>query len=177
MAEPAPIAPEDARDARLVARQIGRAPRDPWRVSSRCVYGYPQVIASPAVLDDGTPFPTVFWLTCPHLVDCASNLESRGELARWQERIDADPSFAAELMAAAREFARLRASETPKDALGGCADVGIAGQREPSAAKCIHARIAVALEGVADPIGRAAIATCGSVCGDMRCVALEGDDA
>ena len=177
MEESASRAPGDARDARLVARQIGRMPREPWRVSSRCVYGYPQVIASPAVLDDGTPFPTVFWLTCPHLVECSSALESRGELARWQDRIDADPSFAGELMAATEEFARLRASETPQDAVGGCVDVGIAGQRDPSAAKCIHARVAVVLEGVADPIGRAAIATCGSVCGDMRCVALEGTDA
>jgi len=164
-----------AKDARIVERQIGRPPREPWRASSRCVYGYPQLIASPAVLDDGTPFPTVFWLTCPHLVECSSKLESRGELSRWQERIDSDPHFAAQLQEATDAFARLRTSETP--AAVECEDLGIAGQRDPSGAKCIHARVAVTLEGVPDPIGRAAIAACGSVCGDMRCIALEPEGA
>lgn len=175
MDDPVPAHQTTPKDARIVERQMGRVPRDPWRVSSRCVYGYPQVIASPAVLADGTPFPTVFWLTCPHLVECSSKLESGGELTRWQERIDSDPDFAAQLQEATDAFARLRTSETP--AAVECEDLGIAGQREPFGAKCIHARVAVTLEGVPDPIGRAAIAACGSICGDMRCVALESEDA
>jgi len=51
-------------DDRIVAWQLGRPPREPWRVCVRCEFGYPQVIASPSRLDDGKPFPHAL---LPHL--------------------------------------------------------------------------------------------------------------
>jgi hypothetical protein len=32
---------------------------------ARCHLGLPVVIQVPPRLDDGTPFPTLYWLTCP----------------------------------------------------------------------------------------------------------------
>ena len=52
-------------------RPSGR--RDPDRApatrriepGSRCHLGLPVVVRVPPILDDGTPFPTHYWLTCP----------------------------------------------------------------------------------------------------------------
>ncbi|HEX9761700.1 MAG TPA: DUF501 domain-containing protein, partial [Acidimicrobiia bacterium] len=52
-------------DLQVVEIQIGRPVRAPARVVSRCHLGLPVVIQVPPHLDDGTPFPTLFWLTCP----------------------------------------------------------------------------------------------------------------
>ena len=54
-------------------------------------YGFPTVIASPSRLDDGTPFPTTYWLTCPYLADAASAAESAGRLAEWDARVAGRP--------------------------------------------------------------------------------------
>lgn len=147
-----------------------RAPRDPWRVAVRCMYGFPQVIASPSVLDDGTRFPTTFWLTCPHLSEWASRLESSGEAKRWAEELERGEENAQAILAAAAHFAALRAEES--GGVDACAGVSIAGQRDPLATKCLHAHAALALVGVADPIGRCILDVAGAVCQNMRCVEL-----
>jgi len=61
-------------DELIVRRQLGKLPKIPWSVVVRCQYGFPVVIASPAVSDAGL-FPTVFWLTCPVLVRAVGELE------------------------------------------------------------------------------------------------------
>lgn len=164
-------APAPARHARVdsdvVAAQIGRPPRDPWQVAVRCADGFPSVIASPPLLADGTPFPTHLWLTCPHVADAASAEESAGACDRWAARLAADPELAAAVRAADSDLRALRAaSATGAD---GCAAVGVAGQRDALATKCIHAHAALALAGVADPIGHALLARCGRRCSDARC--------
>jgi hypothetical protein len=39
-----------------------------------------------------------------------------------------------------------------------CADVGTAGQADPLAVKCLHARLAATLAGTGDPVGAAVLA-------------------
>jgi hypothetical protein len=63
-------------DPAVVSRQLGREPRSPFDVVVRCEHGYPAVIESAPVLEDGTPFPTRFWLTCPSLVADVAQAES-----------------------------------------------------------------------------------------------------
>lgn len=161
--------PADSRtaDASLVALQISRPPRDPWTVAVRCAFGFPAVLASPSTLADGTPFPTHLWLTCPHVADAASAAESGGATAEWSTRLAADPALAARVLAA---DARLRAMRA--DASCGadaCATVGVAGQADPLATKCLHAHAALALAGLGDPIGEELLARCSPSCGDERC--------
>jgi len=156
----------------LVAAQMGRTPREPWRVGSRCGFGFPSAIISPSVLAEGTPFPTFAWLTCPWLVEQVGELESAGETDRWSRCAAEQPALADALRATDDRLRQARAAEG-----GGhdaCSSTGIAGQRDPLAVKCLHAHVALQLVGLADPIGTEVLAAIGSRCSDERCVAIRG---
>ena len=57
--------------------------------AARCSFELPSVIAC-APLRGGEPFPTTFWLTCPHLVKLCGSLESKGAVARLDKRARED---------------------------------------------------------------------------------------
>lgn len=159
-------------EAALVAAQLGRTPRDPWRTVARCSFGFPTAIASPPRLADGEPFPTLFWLTCPWLVAAVSDLESAGLAAQWAARLAADPELRARAEAADAEYRRLRAEEGAGD--DPCADVGVAGQRRVEGTKCLHAYVAARLAGLDDPAGAAMLEHLERECPDGRCARLPG---
>ena len=50
---------------KIVETQLNRPLRSDVEVVSRCHFNLPAVIKVPSNLDDGTPFPTSYWLTCP----------------------------------------------------------------------------------------------------------------
>ncbi|MDO8915906.1 MAG: DUF501 domain-containing protein [Coriobacteriia bacterium] len=165
------------RDAADVERQIGRPPRGRWRVALRCSYGRPRVIEVAPVLEDGSPFPTTLWLTCPWLAGAVSDVESLGRAAEWAGMLSADPDLAAAAGAADDDYRRLRASLA--DGADPCAGVGTAGQADPLAVKCLHARVAAALGGIADPVGLGVLASLGqdgfaAECPERRCEAVRG---
>ena len=122
-------------DAAIVERQLGRAPRAFRRVAVRCPFGRPAVTEQRPFDVDGTPFPTQFWLTCPHLVTQISRLEAAGGVARWTRAVAEDGALRASLEAANAEQRRLR-PELP---------VGIAGASRTGSLKCLHAHAAFAL--------------------------------
>jgi hypothetical protein len=162
------ISASDRRDdAGIVAAQLGRAPREPWRTASVCPHGYPSAIVSPSRLADGTPFPTFAWLTCPWLAERASAEESEGASARWVAEIARDSELAERLRITDAAMRMARAAE----GLGvdACETVGVAGQRDPLAVKCLHARVALALTGIDDPVGVDLIGRYGVRCPDRRC--------
>jgi uncharacterized protein len=166
-------------DAALVASQLGRSPREPWRVASRCSFGRPTAIVSPSRLADGTPFPTYAWLTCPHLAEQVAARESAGDVAAWAARAASDESLAAALRAVDARVRELRAAES--GGVDACSAVGIAGQRDALGVKCLHAHVALALVGAGDPVGESFLATASCECDDDRCAALvartpEGDE-
>jgi hypothetical protein len=125
------------------------------------------VIATAPTLDDGTPFPTLYWLSCPHLTDEVGRVESAGGVRVWAERLAADPSLAESLLRADAEYRDARAAE------GGGADesgdVGIAGQSDPLSTKCLHAHVAARLAGIGDPVGEGILASLEPACDDDRC--------
>ena len=57
-----------ARDLEVLADQLGRPPRGVVGIAARCVCGRPLVVRTAPRLDDGTPFPTTFYLTSPGAV-------------------------------------------------------------------------------------------------------------
>ena len=63
-------------DREIVARQLGRSPRAFRRVAVRCPFGRPAITEQQPYDDDGEPFPTTYYLTCPHLVAAVSRLEA-----------------------------------------------------------------------------------------------------
>ena len=64
-----------AADLDAVATQLGRTPRGVLDISYRCPDGAPGVVKTAPKLDDGTPFPTLYYLTDPRLTSEASRLE------------------------------------------------------------------------------------------------------
>lgn len=162
----------DPRDARVVESQLGRPPRGSWRVAARCPSGRPLVIAVSPRLGDGSPFPTALWLTCPRLAASVSARESAGAAARWSAQLRSEPLLAKRALAADAEYRVLRASLAPGD--DPCVTVGVAGQADPLAVKCLHARVAAALCGIEDPVGIGVLCELedggvASECDELRC--------
>jgi hypothetical protein len=123
-------------DRAVVARQLGRAPRAFRRIVVRCPYGRPAVTEQAPFDDRGEPFPTTYYVTCPHLVAAISRLEAAGGVERWSRAAAEDDGLRASLERANAEQRRLR-PELPG---------GIAGTREGAGSlKCLHAHAAFAL--------------------------------
>ena len=154
-------------DSALVARQLGRVPRGPWRVASRCSFGYPVCIATAPITESGEPFPTLFSLTCPHLVEEVARLESGGFLEVVRGMVAANESLASRLLDADESYRTARAHEA--GGVDPTPEVGIAGQRDPLAIKCLHAHVAAYLAGIADPIGEVVMLDRAAECRDRRC--------
>ena len=84
-------------DRALVERQLGRPPRAFRRVARRCPFGAPAVTEQEPYDGAGEPFPTTYYLTCPHLVAAVSRLEAAGGVERWSAAVDEDDELAADL--------------------------------------------------------------------------------
>ena len=73
---PPTFAPATTADLDTLCEQLGRVPRGVVGVGARCVCGRPTVVVTAPRLEDGTPFPTTFYLTCPPAVRGCSTLEA-----------------------------------------------------------------------------------------------------
>src|SRR4051794_29927262 len=142
---PAPPA-EDDRE--VVARQLGRTPRAFRRVAVRCPHGLPAVTEPEPYDARGEPFPTTYYLTCPHLVAAVARIEAAGGVERWSDAVAADPALRAGLDRATDEQRRIRRElATGRSGTDGGAslELGIGGSRNPPRLKCLHAHAAFAL--------------------------------
>lgn len=154
-------------DESLVLGQLGRAPRGTWHAAARCRFGRPTVIETAPLLSDGEPFPTLYYLTCPWLVEFVSGLESACAVNEWADRIADDAEMATRLRAADAQYRERRAQAAGgSDPVPG---VGIAGQRDPLATKCLHAHVAARLAGLDDPVGAGVLADSPAECPDDLC--------
>jgi hypothetical protein len=122
-------------DRSIVALQLGRAPRAFRSVARRCPYGMPAVTEQSPYDDRGEPFPTTYYLTCPHLVAAVSRLEAAGGVERWTRAAEENPALAASLAQANEEQQRIR-PEVPG---------GIGGATRTGSLKCMHAHVAFVL--------------------------------
>ena len=123
-------------DRAVVERQLGRPPRAFRRVAVRCPFGRPAVTEQAPYDDNGDPFPTTYWLTCPHLVAAVSRVEAAGGVERWSRAAAEDPELRTSLDEANEEQRRLRPE----------LDLGVGGARAGAGSlKCLHAHAAFAL--------------------------------
>lgn len=148
---------DDVTDADLttLAEQLGRVPRGVVGIGARCVCGRPTVVVTAPRLDDGTPFPTTFYLTCPPAVKAASTLEAEGVMETMNARLQEDAELAAAYRAAHEDYLARRAEfgDVPEIA-------GISAGGMPARVKCLHAVLGHALaagKGV-NPLGDETIA-------------------
>ena len=135
-------------DREVVARQLGREPRAFRRVAVRCPFGAPAVTEQQPYTVDGEPFPTTYYLTCPHLVAAVSRLEAAGGVERWSAAVREEPELAASLGAADDEQRRIRrelASSSERSDGGASLEFGVGGSRRGGSLKCLHAHVAYAL--------------------------------
>lgn len=105
------------------------------------------VIESHPILDDGTPFPTLFWLTCPILASRASTLESRGEMKTLTEALQLKGPLHRRLATAIDLYRARRDSHEEIVESGGPPGGG------PDRVKCLHAHVAHHLADPPNPIG------------------------
>jgi hypothetical protein len=122
-------------DIDVIARQLGRRPRAFRGVAVRCPFGKPAITEQRAFDENGQPFPTQYYVTCPQLVAAISRLEAAGGVERWTRAAQDDPELAASLADADAEQRRLRPE----------IDAGIGGSTRGGSLKCLHAHAAFAL--------------------------------
>jgi hypothetical protein len=132
-------------DAAAVAAQLGRAPRGAVGVAYRCPEGHPGVVVTAPVLPDGTPFPTLYYLTCPDLVKRCSTLESEGLMAAFNERLAVEPELAGRYRGAHAAYLADRAALAARLGLDDSALGGVSAGGMPDRVKCLHALLAHAL--------------------------------
>ncbi len=127
-------------DARAITRQLGRPARGVQAVAHRCPCGLPDVVRTAPRLDDGTPFPTLYYLTCPRAVSAVGRLEGSGTMAGMTARLAEDPELAADYRAAHEDYLARRSAlgEVPEIA-------GVSAGGMPSRVKCLHVLVAHAL--------------------------------
>ena len=138
-------------DDAVVALQIGRPTRAQGDVVARCHLGLPVVLRMPPLLDDGTPFPTRYWLTCPLAVRRIGRIEAAGGVRAAELAASSDAVFGARLDAANSAYATDRDegidAETdprPTGGVGGVVGAGV---------KCLHAHYAHHAAGHDNPVG------------------------
>jgi hypothetical protein len=127
-------------DRAVVAAQLGRPPRGTRFVAHRCPCGLPDVVETTPRLADGTPFPTLFYLTCPRAVGECSRLESAGLMRDQTERLATDPDLARRYEAAHADYLARREAIAHVPEIEGVSAGGM-----PERVKCLHVHIAHAL--------------------------------
>jgi uncharacterized protein len=141
----------DPADVAAVTAQLGRPPRGLRRVAHRCACGLPDVVETSPRLDDGSPFPTLFYLTCPRAASAIGRLEGGGVMRAMTERLAADVELRAAHAAAHEDYLRVRDAI---EVLPGRISAG----GMPDRVKCLHVLVAheLARPG-SNPLGREAL--------------------
>ncbi len=140
-------------DIAVVTAQLGRPPRAVRDVAHRCPCGLPAVVRTAPRLADGTPFPTLYYLTCARLTAQVGRLEADGRMREMTERLAADPELAAAYRRAHEAYLAERDAIEP---LG--TEVSAGGM--PGRVKCLHVHVAhaLAMGPGANPFGDEALA-------------------
>ena len=148
------LEPMTAADEAIIRAQLQRPPRGVAGIAYRCPCGKPAVVLTRPRLDDGTPFPTLYYLTCPRAVAACSALESQGLMAQMTQRLSDDRDLARAYRQAHDHYLedRERLESVPEI-------TGISAGGMPDRVKCLHALVAHSLaagEGL-NPLGDEAL--------------------
>jgi uncharacterized protein len=157
--------PADRReqDREAVAAQLGREPRGRWQVARRCRCGKPQIIETYPRLDDGTPFPTLWWLTCRKLCAAIGQLESSGWMGTLNERLSSDHTLHSALMNSTRAYLERRNRLEPLNS-------SVHPGGGPDRVKCLHAHTAHQLVTGDNPVGQETLGALGWTDPEIPCI-------
>ncbi|WP_042438888.1 DUF501 domain-containing protein [Streptacidiphilus albus] len=118
-------------DVAAIAAQLGRVPRGLRAVAHRCPCGLPDVVETAPRLEDGTPFPTLYYLTCPRAASAIGTLEADGLMKEQTARLAEDPELAAGYLRAHEDYI---AKRDAIEVLEGFPSAG----GMPDRVKCLH---------------------------------------
>lgn len=138
----------------VVSAQLGRQARGVVGIAARCVCGNPTVVATSPRLDDGSPFPTFYYLTHPVATAAMSTLEATQVMPELAALLEEDETVADAYRAAHEAYLADRAQFGEVPEIDGISAGGM-----PTRVKCLHALAGHALAagpGV-NPIGDAAL--------------------
>ncbi|MFT4189406.1 MAG: DUF501 domain-containing protein [Aeromicrobium sp.] len=160
------LEPPTEDDLAAIREQLGRRPRGVVAVAARCPSGHPNVVKTEPRLPDGTPFPTLFYVTCSRLAGAIGTLEASGVMADMSQRLVEDEELAA-------AYARAHASYlAEREELGSVPEIAsISAGGMPTRVKCLHVLVGHALAkgpGV-NPLGDEAVAMLGDYWGRSAC--------
>jgi hypothetical protein len=158
-------------DLAVVAAQLGRTPRGTRAVAHRCPCGLPDVVETTPRLPDGTPFPTLFYLTCPRAVHECSRLESSGLMREMGARLAEDPRLAEAYQKAHEDYLERR------ERVGHVAEIdGVSAGGMPTRVKCLHVHLghALAVGPGVNPFGDETIERAGQWWRAGPCVSVPG---
>jgi hypothetical protein len=155
----------------IVDAQLGRPSRSIHDVAHRCPCGNPDVVSTEPRLDDGTPFPTTFYLTCPRVNSMIGTLEASGLMREMSERLEQDEELSAAYRRAHEAYLEARAAigEVPEIA-------GVSAGGMPDRVKCLHVLAAQSLaqgRGV-NPLGDEVVDRLGEWWKAGACVVMPG---
>jgi uncharacterized protein len=143
-------APADDATIAVLSTQLGRPARGRPAVMHRCGHGLPTVVRVDPRLEDGTPFPTTFWLACPLLRSAVGRMEADLEMVRLNERLADDDALRDEYAATAERYVAFRdALGEPGPPLEGAPTAG----GMPKRVKCLHVHLAHHLATGDNPVG------------------------
>ena len=160
-------------DAAVVAAQLGRPPRGLRAVAHRCPCGLPDVVETAPRLPDGTPFPTLYYLTCPRAAAAISGLEAAGLMREMTARLAADDELRAAYMRAHRDYLARRDAAAAAEGLEPLPPGTQSAGGMPDRVKCLHALAAheLAAPGT-NPLGREALDAAGQWWSRGPCVTV-----
>jgi hypothetical protein len=155
-------------DLETVTEQLGRPARGIVEVVSRCPSGHPNVVTTEPRLPDGTPFPTLYYVTCPRLSGAIGTLEASGLMAEMTTRLAQDSGLAHAYERAHRAYLADRAK------LGMVPEIeGVSAGGMPNRVKCLHVLVghALAVGPGVNPLGDEAVELLGDWWNGSTCAA------
>lgn len=162
-------------DADAVARQLGREPRGLLAVAHRCPCGLPDVVTTSPRLPDGTPFPTLYYLTCPRAAAAISGLEAGGMMREFTARLAHDAESREAYENAHSDYIARRDEAAKEAGVDPLPEGTQSAGGMPARVKCLHALAAheLAVPG-ANAFGREALDAAGEWWSRGPCVAPAG---
>ena len=139
--------PIDTVDQQRAEAMIGRPLRGTSATAVRCGWGMPAVLRVDPHLPDGTPFPTMFWLSCPLASKAVGRLEASGVMQDLNRRLADEPELAEAYAAASDRYVAARnrlGDPVPRDDSAGGMPVRV---------KCLHTLYGHYLATGDNPIG------------------------
>jgi len=125
-------------DVAAVEAQLGRLPRSIHEIGHRCPCGNPDVVTTEPRLDDGTPFPTTYYLTCPRAASLIGTLEASGLMKEMSERLAEDEGLAQRYRGAHEAYLAARDVIAVAAGLDVPEIAGISAGGLPDRVKCLH---------------------------------------